>query len=69
MHFAYAQAKLARSHLTAGQGARLSVLLKNEGSREAAEVVQVYARRSGAMAPWRRSAPWQVTGRAELPPF
>jgi beta-glucosidase len=51
--FAYAQARLDRSHVRAGQGARLSVLLKNQGSREAAEVVQVYARRSGAMAPER----------------
>lgn len=51
--FAYAQARLARNHVRAGQGTRLSVLLKNQGSREAAEVVQVYARRSGAMAPER----------------
>lgn len=51
--FAYAQAKLARSRVTAGRGTRLSVLLKNESSREAAEVVQVYAQRSGAMAPER----------------
>jgi beta-glucosidase len=51
--FAYAQAKLARSRVTAGQGTRLSVRLKNESSREAAEVVQVYAQRSGAMAPER----------------
>jgi beta-glucosidase len=51
--FAYAQAQLARPRVPAGQGTRLSVLLKNESSREAAEVVQVYARRSGAMAPER----------------
>jgi beta-glucosidase len=51
--FAYAQPRLARSRVAAGQGTRLSVLLKNEGPREAAEVVQVYARRSGAMAPER----------------
>ena len=51
--FAYAQAKLARSRATAGQGMRLSVRLKNESSREAAEVVQIYAQRSGATAPER----------------
>jgi beta-glucosidase len=51
--FAYTQARLARSRIAAGHGVRLSVLLKNEGSRQAAEVVQVYARRSGAMAPER----------------
>lgn len=51
--FAYADVKLARSRVTAGQGTRLSVLLKNESSREAAEVVQVYAQRPGAMAPER----------------
>ena len=51
--FAYTQAKLARNRVAAGQGTRLSVLLKNESSREAAEVVQVYAKRSGAMAPER----------------
>ena len=51
--FAYAQARLARSRVTAGQGTRLSVLLKNESSREAAEVVQVYAQRRSAMAPER----------------
>ncbi|HEY1393820.1 MAG TPA: glycoside hydrolase family 3 C-terminal domain-containing protein [Methylibium sp.] len=51
--FAYTQAKLTRSRVTAGQGTRLSVLLKNKSSREAAEVVQVYAQRSGAMAPER----------------
>jgi beta-glucosidase len=39
--------------VAAGQGTRLSVQLKNEGSREAAEVVQVYAQRSGTMAPQR----------------
>ena len=51
--FAYAQAQLSSSRVTAGRGTRLSVLLKNEGSREAAEVVQVYAQRTGAMAPER----------------
>jgi len=51
--FAYTQATLSRSRVSAGQGTRLSVLLKNEGSREAAEVVQVYAQRAGAMAPER----------------
>ena len=51
--FAYAQARLARSRVTAGQGTRLSVLLKNESSREAAEVVQVYAQRRSALAPER----------------
>jgi len=51
--FAYAQAKLARNRLPAGQGTQLSVVLKNESSREAAEVVQVYAQRPGAMAPER----------------
>lgn len=57
--FAYTQAALARSRVGAGQGTRLSVLLKNEGSREAAEVVQVYARRSGAMAPQRTLVAFQ----------
>ena len=51
--FSYSQAKLAKGRVTAGQGTRLSVLLKNESGREAAEVVQVYAARSGAMAPER----------------
>jgi beta-glucosidase len=51
--FAYTQATLSRSRVSAGQGTRLSVLLKNEGSREAAEVVQLYARRTGALAPQR----------------
>ena len=51
--FSYSQAKLAKDRVTAGQGTRLSVLLKNESGREAAEVVQVYATRSGAMAPER----------------
>ncbi|MDR7267416.1 beta-glucosidase [Pelomonas saccharophila] len=51
--FAYTQPRLARSQVRAGQGTRLSVLLKNEGSREAAEVVQVYAHPSGALAPER----------------
>jgi beta-glucosidase len=51
--FAYAQARLDRNRVAAGQGTRLSVLLKNESPREAAEVVQVYAQRSGAMAPER----------------
>jgi beta-glucosidase len=51
--FSYAQARLADSRVSAGRGTRLSVLLKNEGSREAAEVVQVYAQRSGDMAPER----------------
>jgi beta-glucosidase len=57
--FAYAQPQLARSHVSAGQGTRLSVLLKNEGPREAAEVVQVYARPSGAMAPQRTLVAFQ----------
>ncbi|MFG6488492.1 glycoside hydrolase family 3 C-terminal domain-containing protein [Roseateles sp. BYS78W] len=51
--FAYEQARLGRSRVPAGQGTTLSVLLKNESQREAAEVVQVYARRSGTMAPQR----------------
>jgi beta-glucosidase len=51
--FSYTQAKVDRSRVRAGQGAQLSVLLKNEGPRDAAEVVQVYARRSGAVAPQR----------------
>jgi beta-glucosidase len=51
--FAYTQATLSRSRVSAGQGTRLSVLLKNEGSREGAEVVQLYARRTGALAPQR----------------
>lgn len=51
--FAYAQARLDRSRVRAGHGTRLTVLLKNESPREAAEVVQVYARRSGAIAPER----------------
>jgi beta-glucosidase len=57
--FAYAQARLGRSRVAAGQGTRLSVLLKNESSREAAEVVQVYARRAGAMAPERTLVAFQ----------
>ncbi|MGM9490459.1 glycoside hydrolase family 3 C-terminal domain-containing protein [Ideonella sp. YS5] len=57
--FAYAQPRLARSRITAGQGTQLSVLLKNESPREAAEVVQVYARRSGAMAPERTLVAFQ----------
>ncbi|HJV62187.1 MAG TPA: glycoside hydrolase family 3 C-terminal domain-containing protein [Albitalea sp.] len=51
--FVYGDAKLTRGRVKAGQGTRLSVRLKNEGSREAAEVVQVYAQRTGAMAPQR----------------
>ncbi|MCE4539739.1 glycoside hydrolase family 3 C-terminal domain-containing protein [Pelomonas sp. P7] len=51
--FDYADAKLARSRLRAGEGVKLSVRLKNDSSREAAEVVQVYARRSSAQAPER----------------
>ncbi|SFR80583.1 beta-glucosidase [Mitsuaria sp. PDC51] len=51
--FSYAQARLASPRVQAGQGTRLSVLLKNESGREAAEVVQVYARRPGALAPER----------------
>ncbi|MDG0832539.1 glycoside hydrolase family 3 protein [Pelomonas saccharophila] len=51
--FAYAQARLAHKRVPAGQGTQLSVLLKNEGPHEAAEVVQVYARRSDALAPER----------------
>ena len=51
--FAYTQARLARSRIPAGHGTQLSVLLKNESSRDAAEVVQVYARASGATAPER----------------
>lgn len=51
--FAYAQAQVDRSRVAAGQGTRLSVLLTNESPREAAEVVQVYARRAGALAPQR----------------
>lgn len=57
--FAYAHAQLARSRVTAGRGTRLSVLLKNESSHEAAEVVQVYAQRSGAMAPERTLVAFQ----------
>jgi beta-glucosidase len=57
--FAYADARLSSSRVTAGRGARLSVLLKNEGSREAAEVVQVYAQRPGAMAPERTLVAFQ----------
>jgi beta-glucosidase len=45
--------------VTAGQGTRLSVLLKNEGPREAAEVVQVYAQPSGATAPERTLVAFQ----------
>jgi len=51
--FTYTQPSLNRSRVAAGQGATLSVLLKNEGRRDAAEVVQVYARRPGAAAPQR----------------
>jgi beta-glucosidase len=51
--FTYAQARLDRNRVRAGQAAKLSVLLKNEGPREAAEVVQVYAQRPGALAPQR----------------
>jgi beta-glucosidase len=51
--FTYAQARLDRNGVRAGQAAKLSVLLKNEGPREAAEVVQVYAQRPGALAPQR----------------
>jgi beta-glucosidase len=51
--FAYSEARLARTRIAAGHGTRLSVLLKNESPRDAAEVVQVYARRSGSLAPER----------------
>ena len=51
--FTYSQPRLARSRVAAGQGTRISVLLKNEGPREAAEVVQLYAQRSGPAAPER----------------
>jgi beta-glucosidase len=51
--FAYTQARLDRSRVPAGQGVRLSVLLKNESPRDAAEVVQVYASRPGSAAPQR----------------
>ncbi|HEY9105944.1 MAG TPA: glycoside hydrolase family 3 C-terminal domain-containing protein [Roseateles sp.] len=57
--FAYAQPRLSRSRVAAGQGTTLSVLLKNEGTREAAEVVQVYAQRSGALAPQRTLVAFQ----------
>jgi beta-glucosidase-like glycosyl hydrolase len=57
--FSYAQAKLAKTRVTAGQGTRLSVLLRNESGREAAEVVQVYARRAGDMAPERTLVAFQ----------
>jgi len=50
---AYTQAKLERSRVLAGRGTTLSVLVRNESARDAAEVVQVYARRSGAGAPVR----------------
>ncbi|KQV59583.1 glucan 1,4-alpha-glucosidase [Pelomonas sp. Root1217] len=58
-HFGYTQAKLQRSRVSAGQGAQLSVLLKNDSPRDAAEVVQVYARRTGAMAPERTLVAFQ----------
>jgi beta-glucosidase len=51
--FAYAQPRIASRRVAAGQGVTLSVLLKNEGPRDAAEVVQVYATRPGAGAPER----------------
>ncbi len=51
--FAYADLTLGSRRVAAGQGTTLSVLLKNEGTREAAEVVQVYARRPGPEAPER----------------
>ncbi len=51
--FAYSQARLARNRVSAGEGVVLSVLLRNEGVREAAEVVQVYAHASGSAAPQR----------------
>jgi beta-glucosidase len=57
--FSYAQPRLARSRVAAGQGTTLSVLLKNQGAREAAEVVQVYARRPGAAAPERTLVAFQ----------
>lgn len=57
--FAYSQAKLSRRHIAAGQGVRLSVLVRNQSSREAAEVVQVYARRSGTEAPERTLVAFQ----------
>lgn len=51
--FGYANARLARSAVAAGRGTRLSVTLKNEGPRDGAEVVQLYASRPGAQAPVR----------------
>jgi beta-glucosidase len=51
--FAYADARLAKAALKAGQGTRLSVTLKNAGPRDGAEVVQLYASRPGAQAPLR----------------
>ena len=57
--FSYAQARLARSQVHAGQGTQLSVLVKNEGRREAAETVQVYARRPVAVAPERTLVAFQ----------
>jgi beta-glucosidase len=57
--FAYAQPRLASNRVAAGKGTRLSVLLKNEGTREAAEVVQLYAQRHGEMAPERTLVAFQ----------
>lgn len=58
--FAYAEPRLAAHRVRAGQGTRLSVLLKNDSAREAAEVVQLYARRSSeAAAPQRTLVAFQ----------
>jgi len=57
--FSYAQARLASRSVRAGQGTRLSVLVKNESGRDAAEVVQLYVRRPGDIAPQRSLVAFQ----------
>jgi beta-glucosidase len=51
--FGYANARVGKVAVKAGQGTTLSVTLKNEGTREGAEVVQLYAARPGTQAPLR----------------
>jgi beta-glucosidase len=51
--FGYSNARIGKAAVKAGQGATVSVTLKNEGSRDGAEVVQVYASRPGLQAPLR----------------
>jgi beta-glucosidase len=51
--FGYSNARIGKAAVKAGQGTTLSVTLKNDGPRDGAEVVQLYAARPGLPAPLR----------------